>query len=396
MQRSENATTPYMTRAPTYLIGFGFGLAFVVVGELAVRFALGPALVTDGEFVIGIVTMLPFLAGIIYAGYWLRSSGLSPARYPRIVGWCLGGLATFLVVNIALIAVIPTDSWLMIAAWIRWAVVFGAGTGLLIGCIEGRTVDRALAAERDALRADHLEEQREYLSYLNSILRHEVLNAATIINGYASRLLADESLAERDREWLEIIIDESEAMSTVIDDVRVLLQTTERNYRPEPVDASRVVADEIRKLETKCDSVVVEASIPERAIVRADDLLARVFANLLSNAVEHNDAATPRVSITVDPGPDTVRFEIADNGPGIPDSELETLFERVESRGSTHGLGLYLVRRLTARYDGTVELADTGPDGTRFAVELPAASSDGDTESPDTQSATPTESTRPL
>ncbi|ELY65132.1 sensor histidine kinase [Natrinema versiforme] len=188
-------------------------------------------------------------------------------------------------------------------------------------------------------------------------------------------------------------------MSTVIDDVRVLLQTTERNYRPEPVDASRVVADEIRKLETKYESVVVEASIPERATVRADDLLARIFRNLLSNAVEHNDAATPWVSVTADPGPDTVRFEIADNGPGIPDSELDSLFERVERRGSTHGLGLYLVSRLTARYDGTVELADTGPDGSRFAVELPAVSSDGDAEplAGENASATaPAETTRPL
>ncbi|QCS44165.1 HAMP domain-containing sensor histidine kinase [Natrinema versiforme] len=380
MQRSENATTPCAVRIPMSLIGFGLGLAFVVLCEIALLVSTDSALVTDGEFLVGVVTSAPFLVGITYAGYWLRSGALSSDRYPRIGWWCLGGLATFLLVNLALIAVTQTESRAMVFSWIRWAVAFGAGTGLLVGCIEGRAIDRALTAERAALRAEHVEEQREYLSYLNSILRHEVLNAATIINGYASRLLAEGSLDERNREWLEIVIDESEDMSTVIDDVRVLLQTTERNYRPEPVDAAHVVADEIRKLETTFDSVVVEASIPERAVVRADDLLARIFANLLSNAVEHNDAATPRVSVTVDPGPDTVRFEIADNGPGIPDSELESLFDRVESRGSTHGLGLYLVRRLTARYDGTVELAETGPEGSRFAVELPAASSDGDAE----------------
>jgi len=63
----------------------------------------------------------------------------------------------------------------------------------------------------------------------------------------------------------------------------------------------------------------VETSIPDHVYVRADDdLLARIFANLLSNAIEHNDAATPRVEVTVEPGPETVRFEIADNGPGIP------------------------------------------------------------------------------
>ncbi|MDS0476081.1 HAMP domain-containing sensor histidine kinase [Natrinema sp. 1APR25-10V2] len=201
------------------------------------------------------------------------------------------------------------------------------------------------------------------------------MNTATIINGYASRVLERESdLDERSRRWIEIVIDESEAMSTVIDDVRVLLRTTEGSYQPEAVDASRVLADEVDKLSNRRESLEVAASIPD-VFVRADDLLARVFGNLLSNAVEHNDAETPRIEVTVEPGPDTVRFEIADNGPGIPDSELESLFDRTESRGSTHGLGLYLVSQLVDRYGGPVELVETGPAGSRFAVELPAASS---------------------
>jgi len=78
--------------------------------------------------------------------------------------------------------VIPTGSWALIWAWARWAVALGAGTGLLVGCIEGRAVERALTAERTALQTEHLEEQRDYLDYLNGILRHEVLNTATIIN----------------------------------------------------------------------------------------------------------------------------------------------------------------------------------------------------------------------
>ncbi|WP_222915323.1 HAMP domain-containing sensor histidine kinase [Natrinema sp. SYSU A 869] len=367
---------------PTYLIGFGMGLSFVVLAEIGLLFSFDPALIFNGEFLVGVVTTIPFLIGITYAGYWLRSSPLSSARYPRIAWWWLGGLLTFLSVNIALMAVIPTESWAVIVSWGRWATAFGAGTGLLIGCIEGRTIERTLTAERAALRAEHLEEQRDYLDYLNSILRHEVLNTATIIDGYASRVLDEESaLDDRSRQWLEIVIDQSEEMSTVIDDVRVLLQTTEGSYQPKPVDAAQLLADEVRKLETEWETVDVETSVPDHVFVRADDLLARIFGNLLSNAVEHNDAATPRVSITVEPGPETVRFEISDNGPGIPESERDSLFNRVESRGSTHGLGLYLVDQLVARYDGTVELTETGPEGSRFAVELPMASSERDDES---------------
>lgn len=369
-------------RLPSYLLGLGLGLTVVMASEIVLFFAVDPTILTDGEFLVGVITTVPFLVGITHAGYWLRSSGLSSARYPRIACWCLGGFVTFLLVNIALIAVIPTESWAVIISWIRWAAAFGAGTGLLIGCIEGRAVERALTAERAVLRSEHLEEQRDYLDYLNGILRHEVLNTATIINGYASRVLETESaLDDRSRRWLEIVIDQSEDMSTVIDDVRVLLQTTEGSYQPERVDAARVLADEVRKLENKWDPIDVETSIPDHVFVRADDLLARIFANLLSNAIEHNDAATPRVEITAEPGPETVRFEIADNGPGVPESKVDSLFDRIESYGSTHGLGLYLVSQLVARYDGSVELAETGSDGSRFTVELPAASSERDDDS---------------
>ena len=363
-------------RVPRYVVGFGAALTFVLIGEIALYVALDVPFRLRGEFLIGVATTIPFLVGIAFGGRWLRTGDLSPARYPRVVGWSLGGLATFLLVNLTLIAVMPTDSWAHVVSWVRWAVAFGAGVGLLIGCIEARAIERSLTAERAALRAEHLEEQRDYLDYLNGVLRHEVLNAATIVNGYASLLREEAATTDQQRQWAEIVIDESEEMSTVIDDVRVLLQSIDGEWQLEPVNLSRILTDEVEKLEHKWGPVDVETEIPSDVSVLADDLVARVFGNLLSNAVEHNDAERPRVAVTVDPGPETVRIEIADNGPGIPESAVDTLFDRVESRGSTHGLGLYLVHRLVARYDGSVELTETGSDGSLFTVELPAAADD--------------------
>ncbi|WP_440772170.1 ATP-binding protein [Natronorubrum sp. DTA28] len=364
-------------RIPQYVVGFGALLTLALLGEVAFLFAIGSPIVFDGGFLVGVVTTIPFLAGIVFGGYWLRSSDLSPDRYLRVVGWGLTGTVVFLAINLALIVAIPYDSWLVIGPWIRWAVVLGASVGLLIGCLEGRAIERALAAERASLQAAYLEDQREYLDYLNSILRHEVLNTSTVINGYASLLETEATgLTGQQREWARIVIDESEELSTVIDDVRVLIAATEGGRQLEPVNVSRVLADEIRKLDHRWESVDVETSIPERVFVQADDLLARIFANLLSNAVEHNDAETPSVAVAVDATPETVSIEIADNGPGIPDSERETLFERAESHGSTHGLGLYLVSQLTTRYGGSVELTETGHDGSVFTIELPALSDD--------------------
>ncbi|WP_126663882.1 sensor histidine kinase [Haloterrigena salifodinae] len=376
-------------RIPQYVTGFAVALLLVVIVEIGVYAALGVEFVATGQFFVGVVTTVPAIAGIAFGGYWLRNADLSPSRYPRAVGWSVGGLVIFSLVNLALIVTMPTESWVNVVSWIRWAIVLGAGVGLLIGCLEGRAIERTLAAERASLRAEHLAEQREYLDYLNGILRHEVLNTATIINGYASLLREEAATTDQQRRWAEIVIDESEEMSTVIDDVRILLQSTDGEVQLEAVDLSRLLTDEVQKLEHKWGPVEVETSIPSEVSVRADHLVARVFGNLLSNAVEHNDAATPRISVAVDPGPETVRVEIADNGPGIPDSTLETLFERTQSHGSSHGIGLYLVRQLMTRYDGAVDVAETGPDGTTFAVELPAAAESQSTASSNARSTSP-------
>jgi signal transduction histidine kinase len=124
--------------------------------------------------------------------------------------------------------------------------------------------------------------------------------------------------------------------------------------------------------------LVLWADLPDEAPVVADDLLPRIYSNLLRNAVEHNDDAPARVSVTAERTGDAVVVRIADDGPGIPAAERSTLFERSDNTGAAHGLGLYLVRTLAERYGGTVELTETGPDGSAFVVELPAAEgSDG-------------------
>jgi signal transduction histidine kinase len=70
---------------------------------------------------------------------------------------------------------------------------------------------------------------------------------------------------------------------------------------------------------------------------------------------------------------DGVVVEVADDGPGIPTSVREALFQEgargPESAGT--GLGLYLVHTLVTRYGGTVSAHDNQPRGTVVRVELP-------------------------
>lgn len=112
------------------------------------------------------------------------------------------------------------------------------------------------------------------------------------------------------------------------------------------------------------------------------ELLRRVFANLISNAVKYNDK--PEVIVNV--GSDSVeeltlaRFAnifVSDNGPGIPDEDLDTLFalfsRGAQARGAKEGLGvgLAVVQRIVELHYGKVRVESQVGQGTKFAISLP-------------------------
>lgn len=89
--------------------------------------------------------------------------------------------------------------------------------------------------------------------------------------------------------------------------------------------------------------ITVEDRIPD-VTVRGNDLLEAVFRNLLQNAIVHNDKPEPNVDVSTAVGAETVTVAIADNGPGIPDSQKEEIFGKgekgLDSPGT--GIGLYV------------------------------------------------------
>jgi signal transduction histidine kinase len=107
------------------------------------------------------------------------------------------------------------------------------------------------------------------------------------------------------------------------------------------------------------------------------ELLARAVANLLENATKYGTAAI--VDLKRDGG--NAIIHIDDNGPGIPETESEKVFEpfyrldtaRVTTTGG-FGLGLSIAKMIVELHNGKIELANLRPSGTRVSVELPVAS----------------------
>jgi signal transduction histidine kinase len=357
---------------PETILGLGVLFSLVALAEgLYLLFISNPL---GMLWVAGFVTSLPFTLGIVYIGVWLPGSSTSPSRFKRIWSWCFGGLCVFLMINIIIMLTMPPDSSLRLISWERWAATLGAGIGLLVGIFQARSIEQAVQVERERVRAEEAEATEDTLAYLNAKLRHEVLNTAQVIVGRADHIVAEYDGNGTIPEHMETIQSSCQQMESVIEDVRLLLQATRNQCDVEQNDIVDLLATEIDTLQSTHQEVSITTSLPEQAVARANDPLRSAFANLLWNAVEHNDSETPRVEVTVRREATKVVVQIADNGPGIPRAERDTLFEPEIRSDDNHGLGLALTHTLVDHYEGNLEVTETGPDGTVFTLTIPRAS----------------------
>ena len=363
-----------IARLPLVFAGFGVALLLVLLGE-GVILSLGSGGAFDPADIVGIATALPFVVGIIGGSYWLYTSDISPARYRRVGGWFLSGTLIFVGINVAVMVVQPPETVAALWGWLRWAGSIGGAVGLLTGIVEARAIERERAAERAAVRAEIAETERDLLDYVNSLLRHEALNAANVISGNAGLLMERDGTDESARERLRVIQAQSDDLARIIEDVRVLLRGAGETGRLEAWSLQSVLDAEAAALRERTGAEVTVTGDTD-VTVTADNLLARLFSNILANAVEHNDSDTPVVEVTAEKNADTVTVEISDNGPGIDADRLEGLFDRDPDENSSHHLGLFLVRSLAERYGGEVRVAETSPEGTTVAVELRRADAD--------------------
>ncbi len=117
--------------------------------------------------------------------------------------------------------------------------------------------------------------------------------------------------------------------------------------------------------------LALDLQLPEAMQVNADrEELYRVLTNLLRNAIE---AGANHIAITAEKTADYTIIRIADDGPGLKPTARERLFQPFagSARKGGTGLGLAIARDLMRAHGGDLTLAETGPSGTVFALELP-------------------------
>lgn len=366
-------------RVPSFLTAVTVGLSVTLGVEITNQLVqLGPlATVGIGDlpwtYIVSFLISAPFVVGIGYGARFLSREPFAPERNVRIFKWCLGGGAVWLGINALTMLSFGVSSFWPVVGWIRGAISWGCAFGLAIGIVEARAITKAIEAEQARLRAKHVKEQRDLIDYVNSLIRHEVLNGVNVIHGRAELLELDLPESAGAQDHVEPIIRRSEEIESVVKEVRAVMESVHDEPSLERRSLREVMSAEVEKVRDVNPNASVRLDVSGDVYVRADDTLGLVFGNLLTNAVEHTDSDSPTVTVSAQTDGEAVTVAVSDDGPGIDPDVRDGLFDRPDGGTGDHGFGLFLVGHICERYGGDIELTDTGPDGTTFTVRLPAA-----------------------
>ncbi|MFF4586477.1 sensor histidine kinase [Streptomyces sp. NPDC001388] len=230
-----------------------------------------------------------------------------------------------------------------------------------------------------AERRERLETQRKALV---SDVAHELRSPLTNIRGWLE--VTRDGLVEPDPALLGALHEEALVLQRVIDDLRDLAAAdagTLRLHR-EPVPADDLLAQVAAAHRVAADTagVALRTRTDGTPWLDADPLrLRQALGNLVTNAVRHTP---PGGTVTLGARSDgaEVVLTVADTGTGIAAEDLPHVFDRFwraeksrSRRTGGSGLGLPIVRQLTAAHGGTAEAASTPGTGSVFTLRLPAA-----------------------
>jgi signal transduction histidine kinase len=235
---------------------------------------------------------------------------------------------------------------------------------------------RALAAAFNAM-TERLRTHDEQRRVLLAEVTHELRTPLTVIQGNLEGLLDD--IYPRDTAHLEFILDETQVLARLIDDLRTLALTESGTLKlvKERTDLAALVGETVELHRPQADRAGVELSVDNPTDLPAVDLdgtrIREVLANLIANALRYTPrGGTVRVSHAAEDG-QIVRVAVADTGAGIAVEDLPRIFDRFykspDSRGA--GLGLAIARSLIRAHGGEMTATSELGRGTTISFILP-------------------------
>ena len=207
-------------------------------------------------------------------------------------------------------------------------------------------------------REAELTRERNRLEEFASVVSHDLRNPMNVARSRLE-LAGDECNSDH----LGAVDDALDRMDALIEDVLAFARLGQQVVDAEPTDIGAVARRAWGSVSLAEADLTVE---PVPTLVADATRLQRLFENLFRNAVEHGPSDA---HVTVGPLDDNTGFYVADDGPGIPESERETVFEHGHTTDEDGtGFGLAIVEEIAEAHGVSVAVTDSESGGARFEV----------------------------
>ena len=237
-----------------------------------------------------------------------------------------------------------------------------------------------LAAAFNAM-ADSLQEtERQRRDFIANV-SHELKTPMTTIAGYTDGILDGTIPPEKERQYLQIISDESRRLSRLVRRMLDISQIQNQEMRKEEFDLCESARIALLSMEQKIMSrgLDVDAEIPEDSVmVQGDrDLITQVMYNLLENAAKFAaPSSTLYLGLTVNG--EKAYVTVRNQGQTIPAEEIPLLFERFHKSDKSrsedkdgYGLGLYVVKTILAQHKEKITVtSENGVTAFTFTMQM--------------------------
>ncbi len=373
---------PDAPRGASRLLGRYGGPAVAGLGFVITRFFVAEAVTLSGGPIAVAATVGSLVVGLALgvAGVALSVGAFTPRYVADVSSGCLlgtGAMTVALAVTVAATGVDMVGAAVGTQLLVANVLLAGAVGGTVNGHRKASLRRRRATIMRGANRA----------RFINRLLRHEVLNAATIVDGHAELLRGEAGNRNRSvdaiRRGAARIESTVNGVGTIAEDrdddairpmtaIRAAVESLDADGGsddPVSIDVAPLDADP----EGGAGSGLAAGAI-ESLTIEADDRLSVVFERLIEHAIDVRDAERVRIETTVERH--AVSMTVVDDGTPLSDRQRNVL-----ERGSfpeyddpTNGFALQAASLLVGEYDGSIRI-DRG-DETRVTVRLPRTSVD--------------------
>ena len=254
--------------------------------------------------------------------------------------------------------------------------------------------EMATQLERDAAERERLDRLKDEFVLTAS---HELRSPLTSVQGFAELLMLErDKMSPKQVETVEIILDNCRHLGRLLNDLLDIARADAGRLALQraPTEVAPLIDEVVRTMRAQTDAAgqtLSERIEPGLPLIDVEPgRIRQILVNLLTNAHEYSPERAS-VEVSARRAGNDVEITVSDNGPGIPETQLEHIFERfvrgdagLTQRVGGTGLGLAISKSLVELHGGTMRAESTVGQGSAFSFRLPVAAAPAPAPSPAT------------